>query len=171
MRSQFIQQVQLLMETQHIKYTESLYGKPHNYMWLCSKKPHMVYWMSTKDEIKIRNCLDKITQQQEIKVLKQVLSYLDRNPNVSPATVPEITLLYLNDIITCNFFEHAKEEINVNQNFKPFHSRMSSFRNSFRKLGILGNKKLLLQPPRESPKPRRSVTFDEVPKIYQVPVQ
>lgn len=50
------------METQHIKYTENIFGKPNNYMWLCSKKPHMVYWMSTKDEIKIRNCLNKVSQ-------------------------------------------------------------------------------------------------------------
>lgn len=49
------------METQHIKYTECIFGKPNNYMWLCSKKPHMVYWMSTKDEIKIRNCLDRVS--------------------------------------------------------------------------------------------------------------
>ncbi|XP_066154960.1 uncharacterized protein [Euwallacea fornicatus] len=162
MKSQFIEQVQTLMETQHIKYTECLFGKPNNYMWLCSKKPHMVYWMSTSDEIKIRNCLNKITQEQEIKVLKLVLSFLDRNPNSSPTKVPEITLLYLNEVITSNIFRQAAE-----QPPKPF-SRMESFRNSLRKLGGFSTKKSQLEVPRRDAHQRRSVTFNEVPTVYKV---
>ncbi|XP_048525601.1 uncharacterized protein LOC109541707 isoform X2 [Dendroctonus ponderosae] len=150
------------METQHIKYTECIFGKPNNYMWLCSKKPHMVYWMSTKDEIKIRNCLDRITQEQEIKVLKLVLTYLDSNPNASPSKVPEITLHYLNEVITCNIFRQAKEEAQAAQ--KPF-SRMASFRESLRKLSGLRNKSANYE------QQKRAVTFAEVPTIYRIPMQ
>ncbi|KAF7271974.1 hypothetical protein GWI33_015210 [Rhynchophorus ferrugineus] len=160
MKSQFIEQVQLLMETQHIKYTETLFGKPNNYMWLCSKKPHMVYWMSTKDEIKIRQCLTKISQEQEIKVLKMVLTYLDRNPNSSPSKVPEVTLHYLNDFITANFLKQAQEPQ------QPF-SRMSSFRNSLRKFSLISNK-IHLGVPDNNIKTRRSVTFNDVPEVYRI---
>ncbi|CAG9770954.1 unnamed protein product [Ceutorhynchus assimilis] len=163
MKSQFIEQVQLLMETQHIKYTECIFGKPNNYMWLCSRKPHIVYWLSTKDEIKIRNSLSKISKDQEIKVLKQVLTYLDKNPNASPSKVPEITLHYLEEIITFNFIKKAQEDA-TNQAF----SRMTSFRNSLRKLssGLATRNKLAV--PTEHNKQRRSVTFDDVPTIYRI---
>ncbi|XP_030765846.1 uncharacterized protein LOC115889894 [Sitophilus oryzae] len=162
MKSQFIEQVQLLMETQHIKYTETLFGKPNNYMWLCTKKPHMVYWMSTRDEIKIRQCLAKITQEQEIRVLKKVLTYLDRYPNASPSKVPEITLYYLNEALTTNFLKQAQQETQK----KPF-SRMASFRNSLRKFSLVSNKSHL-GVPQDNAKPRRSVTFNEVPEIYRI---
>jgi len=54
--------------------------------------------------------LVQITQDQEIKVLKLVLTYLDRNPGASPSQVPEITLYYLNEVITCNYFKQVKDE-------------------------------------------------------------
>ncbi|XP_050295264.1 uncharacterized protein LOC126735351 [Anthonomus grandis grandis] len=163
MKSQFIEQVQLLMETQHIKYTESFFGKPNNYMWLCTKKPHMVYWMSTKDEIKIRNCLNKITQEQEIKILKQVLNYLDRNPESSPHKVPEITQHFLNEAITTNFLKKSTEEES-----QPF-SRLASFRNSLRKLGSFATRRHL-GVPEDHTNQRRSVTFADMPTVYRISV-
>lgn len=51
-------QVQILMEVQQIKANEKLFGKS-NYMWLCSKKVTMLY-MSTKDEFRLRQALNKV---------------------------------------------------------------------------------------------------------------
>lgn len=59
------------MEIQQIKHNEQLFGKS-NYMWLCSKKVSMI-WMSTRDEYRIRQVLNKVSFLQSI--LLQILNY------------------------------------------------------------------------------------------------
>lgn len=107
--------------------------------------------------------LVQITQDQEIKVLKLVLTYLDRNPGASPSQVPEITLYYLNEVITCNYFKQVKDEAP-----KPF-SRMTSLRNSIKNL--TGRKPLLRMPADNKDKQSRSVTFNEVPTVYKISIK
>ncbi|KAJ8970209.1 hypothetical protein NQ314_001356 [Rhamnusium bicolor] len=151
MRSQFVEQVQLLMEIQQIKHAEQLFGKS-NYMWLCSKKVSMI-WMSTNDEYRIRQALSKVTPDQQVQIMKQLLTWLDENPQADVLKIPNMTLRFINNTVTNNLINEA--------NF----SRMNSFRNSLRRL----SNKISLTPPNINlGKVRRSVTFNDVPVIYRI---
>ncbi|XP_018569227.1 uncharacterized protein LOC108909382 [Anoplophora glabripennis] len=155
MKSEFVEQVQLLMEIQQIKHNEQLFGKS-NYMWLCSKKVSMI-WMSTRDEYRIRQVLNKITPDQQVQIMKQLLTWLDDNPLADVLKIPEVALNLIHNFITNNLIHEA--------NF----SRMNSFRNSLRRFSVKSNK--ILAVPTElgaGDKPRRSVTFNDVPIIYRI---
>ncbi|KAJ8957528.1 hypothetical protein NQ318_020567 [Aromia moschata] len=149
-----ILQVQLLMEIQQIKQAEYLFGKS-NYMWLCSKKVSMI-WMSTKDEYRIRQALSKVTPDQQVQIMKQLLTWLDDNPQADVLKIPEATLGLISNTITRNMMD----EVNF--------SRMSSFRSSLRRFSIISNKIAPAPKCVTVDKTRRSVTFNDVPVIYRI---
>ncbi|XP_044270520.1 uncharacterized protein LOC123015106 [Tribolium madens] len=148
MNSQFIEQVQILMHAQQIKCAESIFGKS-NYMWLCSKRTPVI-WMSTKDEFLIRQALTKVTPDQQVKVMKQLLTWLDNNPDVHSLKIPEMSLKLLHNMANANTLNEMT------------FSRMNSFRNSLRRLSLITNR---IAP---ANRPRRSVTFNDVPIIYRI---
>ncbi|KAJ8925063.1 hypothetical protein NQ315_001234, partial [Exocentrus adspersus] len=147
--------VQLLMEIQQIKHNELLFGKS-NYMWLCSKKVSMV-WMSTRDEYRIRQVLSKISPDQQVQIMKQLLTWLDDNPYAEVLKIPEVVLNLINKFITNNLIQET--------NF----SRMRSFRNSLRRFSMMSNKVSLAPPSLNAGhEVRRSVTFNDIPVIYRI---
>ncbi|XP_060535725.1 uncharacterized protein LOC132707796 [Cylas formicarius] len=163
MKSQFVQQIQILMELQHAKLAERAFVNNNSYTWLFTKKTSQTYWMSTKDELKIRRALNKISQEQEMRVLRHVLIFLERNPNCDAKLVVEITLHHLNDAITENFLNGAPASRN------SAFPRVSSLRDSIRKFSLLslrGPQNLTV--PHTNERSRRSVTFNETPVIYTI---
>ncbi|KAJ3663965.1 hypothetical protein Zmor_008178 [Zophobas morio] len=154
MNSQFIEQVQILMHAQQIKCAESVFGKS-NYMWLCSKRTPVI-WMSTRDEFLIRQALTKVTADQQVKVMKQLLTWLDDHPDAHSLKIPEMSLRFLNNVA------------NVNMMNEMTMSRASSFRNSLRRLSLITNRIAPALRADTSAKLRRSVTFNDVPIIYRI---
>ncbi|XP_019867907.2 uncharacterized protein LOC109596768 isoform X2 [Aethina tumida] len=141
------------MEVQQIKANEKLFGKS-NYMWLCSKKVTMLY-MSTKDEFRLRQALNKISVNEQIQVMKQLLTWLDHNPNAQALKIPEITLKLLEDTTTNKMLSDVS------------FSRMNSFRKSLRRFSLRPNK---IEPTtfNNNQKIGRSVTFKEEPTVYSI---
>lgn len=89
--------------------------------------------------------------------MKQLLTWLDNNPNASSLKIPEITLQYINKVVTENILKETT------------FTRMSNFRNSLRRFSTISNK---IKPSTtylniEQDKPRRSVTFNDVPTIFK----
>lgn len=168
--------VQLLMQAQQIKAVESCLTNG-TYCWLRNTKSTLM-WLSTKQEFLIRQALSKvfktqnfafiilqwfvyfqITQEQQQKVIKQLLKWLDDNPTASGMEIPGLCLNLLQQVKT----EAMLHDVNL--------SRMSSFRNSLRRFSTLSNKVgpvTHLLPPDSTDK-RRSVTFNDVPTVYSIP--
>ncbi|CAH1367376.1 hypothetical protein MTP99_008603 [Tenebrio molitor] len=153
MNSQFIDQVQILMHAQQIKCAESVFGKS-NYMWLCSKRTPVI-WMSTKDEFLIRQALTKVTPDQQVKVMKQLLTWLDNHPDAHSLKIPELSLQLLHHAANANIMS----ELTV--------SRMNSFRNSLRRLSLITNR-IAPTIAAQADRPRRSVTFNDIPTVYRI---
>ncbi|CAH0547625.1 unnamed protein product [Brassicogethes aeneus] len=153
MKQQFIEQVQVLMAVQQIKYTEDLFEKS-NYMWLRRKKDEIV-WMSNKDEFKIRQALNKVSIVEQNQVIKQLLTWVDENPCINPGRIPEKTVQFLDHAIANKIITEAT------------FSRINSFRNSLRKFSIRHNR---VQPKEilDGEKIASRVTFKEEPTIYQI---
>ncbi|KAF2885543.1 hypothetical protein ILUMI_20611 [Ignelater luminosus] len=154
--SQFIDQVQILMHTQQMKYWEILFEKSTNYAWLSNKKFTLTF-ISGKDEFLLRQALQKVNQEERIKVMRQLVSWLDEHPHAQAHKVPETCILLLNRLSTINVIN----EVTL--------SRKNSFRNSLRRLSILSNKvspmvfrKAVTSPQTE----KRCVKFKEEPTVY-----
>lgn len=163
------------MQAQQIKNVENCLANK-TYCWLRNTKLTLT-WMSTKDEFLIRQALSKvapekfkalhvtvlyhlqINQEQQQKVIKQLLKWLDDNPNANGLELPAVCL---------NMLQQEKTEAMLNTvNL----SRMSSFRNSLRRFSSMSNKVrpvAHLMPP-ENIEKRRSVTFNDVPTVYSIP--
>ncbi|CAG9857751.1 unnamed protein product [Phyllotreta striolata] len=144
MISQFIEQVEILMQIQRIKITRSECSS-QKYIWLCNKKvPSEI--LSFKNEYKIRQALLKINGEEQIEVLRKLTKWLRENPDVDVATVPETTL----NLIERASFESLLRETNLR--------RTNSFRRSLRRfsrrISLIGN-------------PIRSVSFKEQPVVYR----
>ncbi|KAG5887422.1 hypothetical protein JTB14_024621 [Gonioctena quinquepunctata] len=150
--TQFIEQVQSLMEIQRSKQMENVSEKS-NYTWLCSRKINFA-WISMKQELQIRQTLDKVSSGQRVEIMKKLINWLDENPNTDVQKIPEITLFLLHDSYTLNLI--------TQMNFV----RMESFRSSLRRLS---NKISPISLNVENrPRVSRSVTFHDIPLIYKI---
>ncbi|XP_023028504.1 uncharacterized protein [Leptinotarsa decemlineata] len=155
MSSQFIAQVQWLMKIQQIKQAEILFERS-NYTWLCSKRVSFV-WLSTKQEMQIRNSLSKVSSDQQVEVMKKMIKWLEDNPDTDAPKIPEIVLSFLENSYMVNLISQA--------NF----SRMATFRNSLRRLSIISNR-IVPFSTNVSYRSRanRSVTFNDNPVVHKI---
>ncbi|XP_017781508.1 PREDICTED: uncharacterized protein LOC108566225 isoform X2 [Nicrophorus vespilloides] len=143
------------MYIQHTKNWHKVQPEVGNYKWLSEKRP-TITWMSSKDEYIIRHELKKLEDDQKVKVINQLLKWIEMDPNISSLKVPEKCIKLLN--VAAN--NEAVKTANI--------SRIASFRNSFRRT-ILPNKvspmKVDLNRIANHP---RTVTFNDKPTIYSI---
>lgn len=93
-----------------------------------------------------------------MQVIKQLVKWIEERPNVSALKVPEICINLLNNMDNSNIVKNATM------------SRMASLRSSLRRFSSVRNRVVpeKLNVPAISNKSRRSVTFSEELKIYNI---
>ncbi|CAH1099996.1 unnamed protein product [Psylliodes chrysocephalus] len=152
MISQFVEQVQILMDIQQIKMDEAERFRINSkYTWLCSKKVTFVM-LSFRHEFKIRQALTKLSLEHQIDILRKLMKWLKDHPDTNVTRIPDLTLDLINNTIMANLVSET--------NF----SRMNSFRNSLRRFSILSNRIA----PAVVVEKTKSVTFKEQPMIYNI---
>ncbi|KAI4470231.1 serine/threonine-protein kinase lmtk1 [Holotrichia oblita] len=99
-----------------------------------------------------------INDEQKVQVIKQLVKWIEEHPNVSALKVPEICINLLNSM----------DNSNVVHNMTM--SRMASLRSSLRRFSSVRNRVVpeRLNVPAISNESRRSVTFSEELKIYNI---
>lgn len=88
--------------------------------------------------------------------MKQIVSWIETNPDADPLKIPEVTLNFINSMVIKNVINNTT------------FSRMASFRNSLRRLSLISNRVAPAPKDLYQRKPRRSVTFNEIPIIYKI---
>lgn len=93
-----------------------------------------------------------MTADQQVNVMRQLLSWLDKNQNVDSLKIPEMCIRLL----------HQTENANIINDIT--FSKIEILRSSFRRFSFRNK----VVPSNTNCKPRRSVTFNEVPIIYRI---
>lgn len=161
------------MQIQQIKSFENVCQKS-NYFWLSRKNKQNLQFLSSQQEYSIRQGFNRVCtilfllhrskflhlqihEDQKTRILKQLLDWLDNNPNVDYLKVPEMCIYFLNRMDA----ENALQKVTL--------SRLNSFRNSLRKISIRSSNRIapnLIS--NTEARARRSVTFNDQPIIYSI---
>ncbi|XP_022912616.1 uncharacterized protein [Onthophagus taurus] len=154
MAQHFLEQIELLMQWQQMRIAEDHLQNSRNYRWLSNKRPSIL-WISVTDEYKIRKALTKVDEDQRLKVLKQLVKWLEEHPKSATTKIPEICVKFLEQQDTSNIITKANL------------SRMSSFRSSLRRLSFFQNRVIPEVVVTQQPD-HKCVTFNEELVVYKI---